>query len=88
MQSSDDVDDSGSFPIEPQATSQDKYIHTTQPGTTAAGEGTIASVEDKLTAQIVKQVNFYFSDANLPTDAFLLKEVMKSPDGWGEPCIL
>lgn len=40
--------------------------------------------QEELIAQIVKQVNFYFSDANLPTDAFLLKEVQKNPEGWGE----
>lgn len=31
----------------------------------------------------MKQVEFYFSDGNLPTDAFLLKQVSKSPEGWG-----
>ena len=31
------------------------------------------------------QVEFYFSDENLPTDAFLLKQVSRSPEGWGAP---
>lgn len=39
--------------------------------------------EVDLVAKIVKQVNFYFSDTNLPTDNFLLKEVRKTPEGWG-----
>ncbi|KAL0028664.1 hypothetical protein WJX79_009222 [Trebouxia sp. C0005] len=38
--------------------------------------------EVDLVAKIVKQVNFYFSDTNLPTDNFLLKEVRKTPEGW------
>ncbi len=41
------------------------------------------SPEVDLVAKIVKQVNFYFSDTNLPTDNFLLKEVRKTPEGWG-----
>lgn len=88
MQSSDDCEVTPSAPTEPHAASQDTEIQSTQVESSAAGEGTIAPVEDQLTAQIVKQVNFYFSDANLPTDAFLLKEVLKTPDGWGEPCTL
>lgn len=36
-----------------------------------------------LAAKLVKQVNFYFSDANLPTDNYLLSQVMKTPEGWG-----
>ena len=36
-----------------------------------------------LAAKIVKQVNFYFSDTNLPTDNFLLTQVRKTPEGWG-----
>jgi len=42
------------------------------------------SSEVDLVARIVKQVNFYFSDTNLPTDNFLLKEVRKTPEGWGK----
>lgn len=32
--------------------------------------------------KILTQVEFYFSDANLPTDAFLMKKVKSNPDGW------
>lgn len=32
------------------------------------------------------QVEFYFSDANLPTDKKLLKQVKKDPSGYGEAC--
>ena len=39
--------------------------------------------EADLAAKIVKQVNFYFSDTNLPTDNFLLTQVRKTPEGWG-----
>ena len=33
-------------------------------------------------AKILTQVEFYFSDANLPTDAFLMKRVRAAPEGW------
>lgn len=36
-----------------------------------------------LAAKIVKQVNFYFSNTNLPTDKYLLTQVTKTPEGWG-----
>jgi hypothetical protein len=29
-------------------------------------------------------VEFYFSDANLPTDKHLLKQISKDPEGYGE----
>lgn len=35
-----------------------------------------------LASRIVKQAEFYFSDANLPRDKFLLAEVGKNEDGW------
>jgi len=41
----------------------------------------------EVAAAIVKQVEFYFSDANLPTDKHLLKHVKKDPEGWGECCV-
>lgn len=30
------------------------------------------------------QVEFYFSDANLPTDKHLLKQIQKDAEGYGE----
>lgn len=33
-------------------------------------------------SEILTQVEFYFGDANLPTDKFLMKAVRKDPDGW------
>jgi hypothetical protein len=30
---------------------------------------------------------FYFSDANLPTDDFLIKRVRQDPEGWGKTCL-
>lgn len=39
-------------------------------------------VTEELKAKIVKQVEFYFSDANLPTDNYLMKYVKKDPQGF------
>ncbi|KAL2630536.1 hypothetical protein R1flu_015222 [Riccia fluitans] len=39
-------------------------------------------VTEELKAKIVKQVEFYFSDQNLPTDNYLMKFVKKDPDGF------
>lgn len=52
---------------------------------TAATADEQQDAEPDLGSKIVRQVNFYFSDTNLPTDNFLLKEVRKTPEGWGEP---
>ena len=38
---------------------------------------------EELKASIMKQIEFYFSDANLPTDKHLLKQIQKDPDGCG-----
>jgi hypothetical protein len=40
-------------------------------------------VTEELKAKIVKQVEFYFSDTNLPTDNYLMKYVKKDPQGFG-----
>ncbi|GAX77133.1 hypothetical protein CEUSTIGMA_g4579.t1 [Chlamydomonas eustigma] len=39
-------------------------------------------VTPQLLASILKQVEFYFSDANLPTDKKLLKQIKKEPNGY------
>nr|CAD1834362.1 unnamed protein product [Ananas comosus var. bracteatus] len=39
-------------------------------------------LSDELRDQIVRQVEYYFSDENLPTDKFLLKFVKKDKDGF------
>ncbi|KAG6549214.1 hypothetical protein Mapa_009200 [Marchantia paleacea] len=39
-------------------------------------------VNEELKAKIVKQVEFYFSDQNLPTDNYLMKFVKKDPEGF------
>ncbi|CAK9880075.1 unnamed protein product [Sphagnum jensenii] len=39
-------------------------------------------VTEELKAKIVKQVEFYFSDTNLPTDHHLMKYVKKDPQGF------
>ena len=41
-----------------------------------------APTVEEIKAKALKQVEFYFSDSNLPRDKFLLKEVQKSEDGW------
>ena len=39
-------------------------------------------VDPALAEKLVKQVEFYFSDTNLPTDNFMMKEVRKNKEGW------
>nr|BAJ96883.1 predicted protein [Hordeum vulgare subsp. vulgare] len=58
------------------------------PGTDASSEASdvlTAGVvlTDELRDKIVKQVEYYFSDENLPTDEFMLKFVMKNKEGLG-----
>lgn len=43
---------------------------------------------DKTTAKILKQVDFYFSDSNLPKDKFLKGLVDKDPEGWVEIAVI
>lgn len=49
-----------------------------------AGDPSLRPLTDEQRAKITTQVEFYFSDANLPTDAFLLKKVKadKQKQGW------
>ena len=67
-------------------------LHESNEALNAFAEAKAASethqhLDADLADKIVRQVNFYFSDANLPSDNFLLKEVKKTPDGWGKfPC--
>ncbi|KAJ3685131.1 hypothetical protein LUZ61_014295 [Rhynchospora tenuis] len=49
-----------------------------EPEVVSSGDGTLS---DELRAQIVRQVEYYFSDENLPTDKFLLKYVKKNGRG-------
>ncbi|KAK8937783.1 hypothetical protein KSP40_PGU014430 [Platanthera guangdongensis] len=44
-----------------------------------------ASLHDDLFEAIVRQVDYYFSDANLPNDKFLLKQMAKDKEGYGVP---
>jgi La domain len=48
------------------------------PGPAPAKGGLTASMLSKA----VKQIEFYFSDSNLPRDKFLLEKVHASADGW------
>eukprot|EP01051_Picozoa_sp_SAG22_P020694 SAG22_NODE_4286_length_1317_cov_1.249589_1_plen_199_part_10 len=40
------------------------------------------AVSAETNAKILQQIEFYFGDANLPTDKFLLKTMKKDPDRW------
>lgn len=41
-----------------------------------------AVLTEELRQKVVKQVEFYFSDSNLPTDKYLMKFVKKDPEGF------
>ncbi|XP_034826157.1 la-related protein 6-like [Maniola hyperantus] len=47
-----------------------------------AQEPPYAPPDDELAARIVAQVEFYFSDANITKDAFLLKHVRRNKEGY------
>ena len=49
----------------------------------AAQDSSAGARASELQEKLLKQVEFYFSNENLPTDAFLLKQVSRSPEGWG-----
>jgi len=49
-------------------------------GTSQADDA--AELPPDVAAAVVKQVEFYFSNTNLPTDEFLLKQIRKSHHGW------
>lgn len=62
---------------------KDDEVSTDEQDVLVAAATDPQDADPDLTAKIVKQVNFYFSDANLPTDNFLLTQVRKTPEGWG-----
>ena len=49
-----------------------------------SNSGAPVEVPEEVRAAIVRQVEFYFGDANLPTDDYLMKLVKKNSEGWGE----
>ncbi|XP_024374414.1 la-related protein 6A isoform X1 [Physcomitrium patens] len=53
-----------------------------QPGATAVAQPTKPVLTEETKAKIVKQVEFYFSDTNLPTDNYLMKFVKKDSEGF------
>uniref|UniRef100_A0A0D6QVC3 HTH La-type RNA-binding domain-containing protein n=1 Tax=Araucaria cunninghamii TaxID=56994 RepID=A0A0D6QVC3_ARACU len=62
---------------------QDVQLYETEGA--GAGASTSSSkpvLTDELRQRIVKQVEFYFSDANLPTDKYLMKYLKKDPEGF------
>jgi La-related protein 7 len=56
--------------------------HSHAPSATAVTQVVKPVVTEELKAKIVKQVEFYFSDTNLPTDNYLMKFVKKDPEGF------
>lgn len=52
-----------------------------EPLTTENAVNTPSSISE-LETKLLKQVEFYFSDANLPQDKFLLEKVKSDPEGW------
>lgn len=40
------------------------------------------TTDSALKTKILKQIEFYFNDANLPRDKFLLEKIRNNPDGW------
>ena len=74
-------------PPEPEASAADgdetsgKQSEGSDAALTAA-KPSLKPLTDEQRAKITTQVEFYFSDANLPTDAFLLKKVKADPEGW------
>ena len=74
-------------PPEPEASAADgdetsgKQSEGSDAAPTAA-KPSLKPLTDEQRAKITTQVEFYFSDVNLPTDAFLLKKVRADPEGW------
>ena len=50
-----------------------------EPGEKVGGD---IKSEAELDAAILKQVEYYFSDANFPNDKFMIAETAKSPEQW------
>ena len=55
--------------------------NTSVPGEQAKAASTLTP---ELQEKIIQQIEFYFSDENLPTDEFLLSRVKQNKMGWGE----
>ncbi|CAM6012857.1 unnamed protein product [Sphagnum balticum] len=47
----------------------------------AAAAAASAPLDDETAAKVLRQVEFYFSDSNLPNDQFLLKSIDEAEDG-------
>ena len=54
------------------------------PGTGSAAADSTSTPSNKalVRSEVVRQVEFYFSDANLPTDEFLMKQIKRNAEGW------
>ena len=54
-------------------------VETACPSTTSTSAPVTFTVD---TGKIAKQVEFYFSDYNMPRDRFLQEEAKKNEEGW------
>ena len=48
----------------------------------------VEEVTDDVKAKVIKQINFYFGNSNLPKDKFLQKKVAENSDGWVDLSII
>ncbi|GAB4813744.1 hypothetical protein N2152v2_000790 [Parachlorella kessleri] len=74
--------DSPHTEAQPNASRQSTGAAVAQPPAAGQPEEAQRRAQAELEAEIVRQVEFYFSDANLPTDDFLIKQVRSNPEGW------
>lgn len=64
---------------EPEASSEPETAETEESSPEkAASNGNISDLEGK----IIRQIEYYFGDANLHRDKFLLEQISKSEEGW------
>lgn len=69
------------FGVNVQSVQDGDQPHDLNSGSIPASTAKPVLTED-LKAKIIKQVEFYFSDCNLPTDNYLMKFVRKDPEGF------
>ena len=74
-------DAGGSSGDAPERATAPPTARTDRPPEGAKAAPTPKPLTEEQRAKILTQVEFYFSDANLPTDAFLMKRVRADP-GW------
>lgn len=68
-------------------TVEETSVAVAAPEVVAEETSTVAATTPELLAKILKQIEFYFGDANLPRDKFL-QEKIKENDGWVQIAVL